>query len=198
MGKAKVKGVLRVHFNNVKYLWWYIMRKTKIIPWLSTFLLVFATSFAFSQPPGTKSSMGAGMRQWRGENRCWKASDLNLSSDQLKGLELINQAYLKETRPLRNELFSKRLELREFLTNPSIKAESIQMKTSEVLALESKIGEREIEYLMKVRSLLTQEQLKNWCPEQEFSSLRGMMQRPEFMGPVHPRKTPPQERPREE
>lgn len=138
------------------------------------------------------------MRQWRGENRCWKASDLNLSSDQVKGLELINQAYLKETRPLRNELFSKRLELREFLTNPNIKGESIQLKSSEVLALESKIGEREIEYLMKVRSLLTQEQLKNWCPEQEFPFLRGMMQRPEFMGPMSPKKMPPQERPREE
>ena len=174
------------------------MVKTKVVPWLSCFLLVLTASFAFSQPPGTKSNMGMGMRQWRGENRCLKASDLNLSSDQLKGLELINQTYLKETRPLRNELFSKRLELREFLTNPSIKAESIQMKTSEVLALESKIGEQEFEYLMKVRSLLTQEQLKNWCPEQEFPSFRGMMQRPEFMGPMSPKKMPPQEKPREE
>ena len=139
-----------------------------------------------------------GMRQWRGENRCWKAADLNLSPDQVKGLDLISQAYLKETRPLRNELFSKRLEFREFLTDPNVKAELIQLKNTEVLALESKIGDREVDYLIKVKSLLTLEQLKNWCPEQEFPFLRGMMQRPETMGSMPPRKTLPHERPREE
>jgi Spy/CpxP family protein refolding chaperone len=176
------------------------MLKLKVITVVFSLLLVFSASLALSQPgaPRPVAGPGMGMRQWKGENKCWKASDLNLSSDQVKGLDLINQAYLKETRPLRNELFSKRLELREFLTNPTIKGESIQLKNSEVLALESKIGEREIDYLMKVRSLLTQEQLKNWCPEQEFPFLRGMMQRPEFMGPMSPKKMPPQERPREE
>src|SRR5512139_3258846 len=122
---------------------------------LVLFLLAPCFSEAQSIPP--KTAAGMGMRPWRGENRCWKASDLNLSPDQVKGLELINQTYLKETRPLRNDLFSKRLELREFLTNPSIKAESIQLKNAEVLTLESKIGERETDYLIKVRSLLTQE-----------------------------------------
>jgi Spy/CpxP family protein refolding chaperone len=175
------------------------MKTTRIISSVFfTLIVVLPVSFALSQPLSPKSAAGMGMRQWRGENRCWKASDLNLSPDQVKGLELINQTYLKETRPLRNDLFSKRLELREFLTNPSIKAESIQLKNAEVLTLESKIGDREIEYLIKVRSLLTQEQLKNWCPEQEFPFLRGMMQRPEAMGPMPPRKTPPHERPREE
>lgn len=191
-------GMVRVAGGHRNTFMGWSMAKRKVITVVFSLLLVFPASFALSQPTGTKSNMGMGMRQWKGENRCWKASDLNLSSDQVKGLDLINQAYLKETRPLRNELFSKRLELREFLTNPTIKGESIQLKNSEVLALESKIGEREIDYLMKVKSLLTQEQLKNWCPEQEFPFLRGMMQRPEFMGPMSPRKMPPQERPREE
>ena len=174
------------------------MRRLKAILVVLSILSILPLSHSSAQPGGPKPATGMGMRSWRGEHRCWKASDLNLSSDQVKGLDLITQAYLKETRPLRNELFSKRLELREFLTNPTIKGESIQLKSAEVLALESKIGEREIDYLMKVRSLLTQEQLKNWCPEQEFHFLRGMMQRPEFMGPINPRKTPTQERPKEE
>jgi uncharacterized membrane protein len=75
-------------------------------------LVVFIVSFSGAQTVPPKPVAGMGMRQWRGETRCWKAADLNLSPDQVKGLELINQAYLKETRPLRNELFSKRLELR--------------------------------------------------------------------------------------
>jgi hypothetical protein len=174
------------------------MRKANIILLVFWILVVPPLSFSEAQPTSPKTGPGMGMRQWRGENKCWKASDLNLSPDQVKGLDLINQAYLKETRPLRNELFSKRLELREFLTNPTIKGESIQLKNAEVLALESKIGEREIDYLIRVKSLLTQEQLKNWCPDQEFPFLRGMMQRPEFMGPVSPKKMPPQEKPREE
>jgi len=173
-------------------------KKTTCVFSLFLILFLLLPSFSEAQTVVPKPVAGMGMRQWRGETRCWKAAELNLSPDQSKGLELINQAYLKETRPLRNELFSKRLELREFLTNPNIKVESIQSKTAEVLALESKIGERETEYLIKVRSLLTQEQLKLWCPEQEFPFLRGMMQRPETTGSMPPRKTSPHERPREE
>jgi Spy/CpxP family protein refolding chaperone len=174
------------------------MLKIRLITAVFSVLVVLIVSGSGAQTVPPKPVAGMGMRQWRGETRCWKAAELNLSPDQAKGLEFINQAYLKETRPLRNDLFSKRLELREFLTNPNIKVESIQSKTAEVLALESKIGERETEYLIKVRSLLTQEQLKLWCPEQEFPFLRGMMQRPETTGSMPPRKTPPHERPREE
>ena len=175
-----------------------VMDKPKITQFISCLLfLLLSVSFSLAQPTGARSTLGMGMRPWRGENRCWKASDLDLSSDQLKGLDLINQVYLKETRPLRTELFSKRMELREFLTNPSIKTESIQLKTSEIIGLESKIEEREIEYLVKVRSLLTQEQLKVWCPEQEFPFLRGMMQRQEFRGPMIPGNMPSHERIRE-
>ena len=169
-----------------------------------TILIVFSLGLllpicsAFPQTPGSKTTLGMGMRQWRPDNRCWKASDLNLSPDQTKTLDLISLAYMNDTRLLRTEIFSKRMELREFLTNPSIKPEFIQHKTAEIIALGSKLEERAIEYLMKVRSLLTQDQIKNWCPEQEFQFLRGMMQRPEFTGPINPRKTPTPERSKEE
>jgi len=174
------------------------MAKTRTLFVVSSLLLILSPSLSFSQPTGTMFNSGMQMRPGRGENKCWKASDLNLSSDQAKGLALINQTYLREARLLRIELFSKRMELREFLTNPGIKSESIQHKTAEITVLGSKIEEREIEYLLKVRSLLTPDQIKNWCPEQEFHFLRGMMQRPEFMGPMNPRKTPAHERPKEE
>ncbi len=50
--------------------------------------------------------------------------------------------------------------------------------------------EKAVEYLIKVRNLLTQEQLKNWCPEQEFPSFPRMMHGPGPMGPMHPKKPP--------
>ena len=116
----------------------------------------------------------------------------------MRGLEALQQGFSLETQLLRAQIFTKRLELRELLTDPNTKIDAIRSKSSEILEHQAKLEERSIEYLIKVKDILTAEQLKNWCPEQEFPFLRGMMQRPEFMGPMSPRKTPPQERPREE
>jgi len=135
---------------------------------------------------------GPGMRgkPWRGEGPCWRTPDLDLSSDQAKRLDLIHQAYFQETQLPRAELFTKRLELREFLTNPNIRTESIRSKHSEINEIQSKLEEKTIEYLIKVRNLLTQEQLKNWCPEQEFPLHQRMMHGPGPMGIMPPRRPP--------
>ena len=139
------------------------------------FLFFLNTPSLFSQTPGMKIDPGLRMRPWKGEIRCWRALDLNLSPDQMKGLILIQQAYFRETLLLRTELFSKHLELREYLTNQAIKMEAIRSKHGEITELQSKLEEKAIEYLIKVKTLLTQEQLKNWCPEQEFAIFRRNM-----------------------
>jgi len=139
-----------------------------------------------------------GMRPWRGEDECWRASELILSPDQSKGLELIVRDYFRETQVLRAELISKRLEIRDFLKNPNAKAEVIRSKYSEIDALQSKLDEKTIDYLMRVRGILTQEQLRSWCPELEIPFSRRMMQRPDPRGPMNPKRMPPNERFREE
>jgi hypothetical protein len=116
----------------------------------------------------------------------------------MKELDLIQQFFYREAHPIRTELLSKYLELKEFLTNPIIKTESIQAKNAEIILLQSKLEEGAIHYLIKVRALLTQEQLKNWCPEQEFPHSRRMMPGPGPMGPMGPPKPYPQEPPRKE
>jgi len=132
-----------------------------------------------------------GMRRWRGEAPCGKASDLDLSPEQRKNFELIQRAYFRETQLLRAQLFTRRLELRELLIGPAIKIESIRAKNSEIIELQSKEEERSVEYLVKVRNLLTPEQLRKWCPEQEFPAFRHRMYGP---GPMHPRNSfPPPE-----
>jgi len=172
--------------------------KSKITILILCFLFIFLTSPSFSQTSWMRSGQGMGMRQWRGEGRCWRASELNLSSDRMKELDLIQQAYFRETQLLRTELFSKYLELKEFLTNPTIKMESIQAKNSEIIGLQSKLEEKTIQYLIKVKALLTQEQLKVWCPEEEFPLYRRMMHGPGPMGPMLPKKPQPQEGPKKE
>jgi len=156
------------------------------------FLLVLFSSHAFSQPSGI------GMRHWREENRGYRAWELNLSSVQAKELDLIQQVYFRETQILRAQLLSKRLELWEFLRNPATRIESIRSKYSEINEIESRFEGKAIEYLLKVRNLLTSEQLRSWNPDEEFSLFRRMMRGVEPMGPIHPRKSPPLERFREE
>jgi len=171
------------------------MERLKTIFLIIYLLLVPFVSLSSSQPAGTRFIPGMGMWHWREQNRCWRASDLQLTPNQEKTLDSINQSYLREARPLRNEIFSQRLELREFLTNPTIKIEAIRAKHIEILELQSKLEEKTIEYLIKVRNLLTQEQLKMWCPEQEFFFSWRMMHEPDFMGPMNPRRNlPPPER----
>ena len=155
---------------------------------LLCFFMLLTTVPAFSQPPGTA------MKKWRGEGQCWRASELDLSQDQRKGLDLIQQTYFREIQLFRLQLFTKRLELRELLTNPATKTESIRGKYSEIVELRSKQEEKAVEYLIKVRSLLTPEQLKNWCPNQEVPSFRQMIHGPGPVEPMRPEKTfPPME-----
>jgi Spy/CpxP family protein refolding chaperone len=162
--------------------------KAKIPILIFCFLSILAASPSFSQPPGM------GMKKWRGEAPCWRASDLDLSQEQRKNLELIQQAYFREAQFLRAQLFTRRLELRELLIGPAIKMESIRAKNSEIVELQSKQEERDVEYLIRVRNLLTPEQLQKWCPEQEFPAFRHRMYGSGPMGPTHPRKTfPPPE-----
>ena len=162
--------------------------KLKIQLLIFYFLFILAVSSAFSQPPGM------GMKKWRGENPCWRASELNLSQEQRKSFDLIQLAYFRETQILRLQLLTKNSELRELLTNSTTTTESIRVKYLEIIGLQSKQEEKAIEYLIKVRNLLTPEQLKNWCPEQEFPSFRHRMHGKDPMGPMHQRKAfPPPE-----
>ena len=162
------------------------------------FLLVLFSSHAFSQPPGMKMGPGMEMRHWREEIRGYRASELNLSPKQAKELDIIQQAHSREAQLLRAQLLSKRLELREFLTNPTIKIESIRSKYSEINEIQTRFEEKAVEYLIKVRNLLTPEQLKSWSPEEEFPLFRRTTRGFGPFGPMHPRRSPPLERFREE
>lgn len=134
------------------------------------------------------------MRRWSSEGPCWRASDLDLSQEQRKNLELIQQVFFREAQALRAQLFTKRLELRELLVSPAAKIESIRAKNLEIIELQSRHEEKAVEYLIKVRNLLAPEQLQKWCPEQEFPAFRQMMHGPGSAGPMHPRKVfPPPE-----
>lgn len=157
------------------------------------FFLLCPLSPAFPQPPGVPRPPGD-MRPWREEPRCFRAADLNLSLDQMKRLDTIHQVHMRETQLLRAELWLKNIEFREILTNPGTKPESLRAKYVEISEVQNKLEEKIFEGLVKVRILLTQEQLKRWCPEQEFLPLRRIiMQGPGSRGMMLPRRPPLEE-----
>lgn len=160
-----------------------IIKSVILILLTSCFLPIFLTSPSFSQGPGMKHGPGIGMSPWKGEEPCWSASELNLSQEQRKGLDLIQQTYFREARLIRAQLFTKRLELRELLVNSTVKIDSIRLKFSEIVELQSRQEEKAIEHLIKVRNLLTLEQLQNWCPEREFPLFQHRMYGAGPMGP---------------
>jgi Spy/CpxP family protein refolding chaperone len=143
-----------------------------------SFFFVFSIVHASAQSPRMKPPHEMGGRHWRGEGRCPGALELSPSPDQAKALDQLSHGYLQETRRLRMELLSKRLELREFLTDLSVKGEAIHAKTSEIVELQSRLEQTATDYLLKVRNVLTQDQLKNWCPEQDLFMSQRMMERP--------------------
>ena len=160
-----------------------LMMKLVIVIVLTLCFFVILPTSSFPQGSGMSHGPGMGMRKWRGEGPCWSASELNLSQEQRKSLDLIQQTYFQEAQLFRLQLFTKNIELRELLTNPTTKVESIRVKYLEIIELQSKQEEKTIEYLIRVRSLLTLEQLKDWCPEQDFPAFRQRMHGPGPMGP---------------
>jgi len=151
--------------------------------------LVFPNGLSVSQPP----EMGLRLKPWRGNTKCWKASECNLSQEQMKALDTLQQVFFRETQLLRAQVLSKRLELRALLTNPATKTEAIRLKSSEIQEHQAKLEERALEYLIGVKSLLNQDQLKGWCPEMEFPPFRRMMQGPDASTSSPPRRRHSQE-----
>jgi len=152
-----------------------------IILLVCSFLAILIATPSIAQ--GSDLRHGPGMRPWKGEGPCRRAFELNLSQEQRKGLDLIQQTYFQDAQLIRAQLFTKRLELRELLVNPAVKIDDIRTKYLEIIELQSKQEERNIEYLIKVRNLLTQEQLQRWCPEREYPLFRQMMRETGPKGP---------------
>lgn len=147
-------------------------------------ILIFVYLF-----PIVSHAQPMGMRPWKRDPFCGRAFELHLTPEQTKALELLQQVYLRETQLLRTQLFTKRLEIRELLTHPDNKTELIRTKHMELAELQSKIEEKRLEYLLKVRQLLTPDQLRFWCPEQEFPMVERMMPKHPSMGwPKGPKK----------
>jgi Spy/CpxP family protein refolding chaperone len=136
------------------------MKKTTIGIGIVMGLLVTA-SLALAWGPGY--GRGAGYAGASGFG-CLYAPNFNLTAEQNGKLSSLQQQFLNETLPLRNDLAAKSLEIRNLMGQPSANAASISAKQQEMFALRQKIQEKSLDYQANARNMLTPQQLSMLPP----------------------------------
>jgi zinc resistance-associated protein len=136
------------------------MKKTAIGISVVTALLVTA-SLALAWGPGYGRGAGYPGTSAYG---CLYAPNFNLTGEQTGKLTGLQQQFLNETLPVRNELAAKSLELRSLMAQPSPNAATISAKQKEILALQQKMQEKSLAYQTNARSVLTPQQVSQLPP----------------------------------
>jgi Spy/CpxP family protein refolding chaperone len=98
---------------------------------------------------------------WGGDAWCPGAaqlSALNLSTEQSEKVRGLRESFIKETTPIRNELFTKRAEVRLLWMQTKPDADKIRATQKEIHDLMGQMQEKAIDSRLAFRSLLTPEQ----------------------------------------
>ena len=123
------------------------MKKT--ILFAAVMILVGANTHAFRGE--------CGMGQGTGLSYHW-ASSLNLTDDQNAQIQAKQEAFMEEINPLRDRLFSRKMEVRELWRQASPDQAKISAKQREIQDIQSQIQARATQYQLECRELLSPEQ----------------------------------------
>jgi Spy/CpxP family protein refolding chaperone len=149
------------------------MKKLAIILVTLLTLTVFAAS-AFAFGPGWGRGHGGGSY-----DGCDPAalSQLNLTAEQTTKINAFREAFLKDTKPLQDKMFSKRGDLKILWLQQNPDQEKILTMQKEIRALRDQIQEKRDVYRLNVYNVLTPEQkekLKSYGPGRSFGhGMRG-------------------------
>ena len=105
--------------------------------------------------PGFQGGPGAGFH--RGHGSC--ASDLNLTKEQQDKLSALKKRQWEEVKPLRDQMFQKRKEMRDLYTNPAVDDAMILAKQTELSVLQQQMQDRMVQFKLDQRKVFTPEQL---------------------------------------
>jgi len=126
----------------------------KKISMIAAFLLLVASATWVVAGP-------RGMAGWDRNEWCPAASqlsNLNLATEQSEKVRGLRESFLKETTPIRNQLFTKKAELRLLWiqTNPNV--DKIRSVQKEIQNLIGQMQEKKTDFRLAFRNLLTPEQ----------------------------------------
>jgi Spy/CpxP family protein refolding chaperone len=136
------------------------MKKKAIGIGLVTTILVTA-SLALAWGPGYGRGAGYAPASAYG---CLYAPNFNLTAEQSGRFTGLQQQFMNETLPVRNELAAKSLELRNLMAQPSANAATISAKQQEIFALQQKIQEKSLAYQTNARNILSPQQVSQLPP----------------------------------
>ena len=133
--------------------------------------LLAAASLAMAWGPGY--GRGAGYAAGPSYSGCLYAPNVNLTAEQTGKLNSLQQAFLNESLPIRNELASRALELRTLMAQPGTDASKTSVKQQEIFALQQKLQERSLAYQSDARKILSPQQLSALPPGCAFGFAAG-------------------------
>jgi len=136
------------------------MKRTAIGISIVTALLVTA-SLALAWGPNYGRGAGFAAPTAYG---CLYTPNFNLTAEQSGKLTGLQQQFLNETLPVRNEMATKALELRTMMAQPGGDAAKISAKQQEIFTLQQKIQEKSLAYQTNARNALTPQQLSMLPP----------------------------------
>ena len=94
------------------------------------------------------------------QGTCLESLPFALTEAQNKALESLRRSYMVEAAPVRNELLVLKINMRYLLSDPNIQREILFEQQRKISALQAKIEELSLSYLLKVRPLFSKEQLE--------------------------------------
>ena len=132
--------------------------------------ILAAAGLAMAQGCEKGPGMGMGYGPHSGGERpgghgLWSA--LNLTPEQVQKVQALRESFFKETIPLRNELMSKKLELRSLWLKTNPDEEQILAKQKEINDLRAQLQEKATKNRLEMRKVLTPEQ------QAQLANLRG-------------------------
>ena len=120
-----------------------------------SFLLVFVLSAAvFANQRGHK---GGKMHKWWENEEVVK--DLNLSEEQLKGINEIYASSIDQFKALHGEVKDMYKELREMMGDPKATVESLTSKHDALIAKKGELKKLEFQKKLNIRGVLTDDQI---------------------------------------
>jgi Spy/CpxP family protein refolding chaperone len=128
--------------------------------------------FSYAAPGrGDRGGQGCSGQEWGpgggdgfgpsgGHNGRGMARYLDLTKEQTDKLTDLRKKHFEEMKPVRDELFQKRQEMKQLFADPQAKEEAILAKQKEISGLHQKMSEKAMQFRLDARKVLTPEQLK--------------------------------------
>jgi len=127
------------------------MKKFSVM--IALVLLVASATWVMAGPRGRAN--------WGDDTWCpgvSQLSALNLSAEQSEKIRGLRESFIKETTPIRTQLFTKKTEMRLLWIQTSLDADKIRATQKEIQVLMGQMQEKTTDFRLAFRNLLTPEQ----------------------------------------